>query len=186
MSTAYSDGVFYARNNIVNPSLVAAVKDLEPGVAADIGCGMGPNAEFLTQAGWDVWLVEREDLAVMNLRQRFNPERILQADLRTLDFSLLPKLDLVTCNYVVQHLSAEEVVAFFKAVLGKLKDGGRFVLSNFERKDAVPFEFLARVLTESGCRLAAQNSWGRWDLAHGPAHFHRGVESLWIRQEKGE
>lgn len=45
--SGYSDGFFYAINNHPNPFLVSLATMIRPGVAIDVGSGMGPNAKWL-------------------------------------------------------------------------------------------------------------------------------------------
>lgn len=182
MKSPYSDGVFYAHNVIINPFLVSAVAGLQPGIAVDFGCGMGANVAFLRRAGWQVWMVEREEIAVAELRRKFDPSFVIQADLRQLDFNLLPTCDLVTCNYVVQHLTRDEVAGFLRKAVSCLKPNGLFVLSNFQRADAVPFDELKPTMEGLGSELLSTKEWEREDRDHGPVHFHRGVESLWRKR----
>jgi len=55
---SYSDGVFYAINAHSNPFLVSVAEELSPGVAIDVGSGMGPTAKWLFDHGWKVYVIE--------------------------------------------------------------------------------------------------------------------------------
>ena len=183
MLTPYSDGVFYANNKRINPFLVSCVEMLSPASAVDFGCGMGVNACYLQEKGWIVWVVEREDLAINAVRKYFPHDRIFQSDIREFDFSLLPDVSLVVCNYVLQHLSVVESELFLQKIVEKLPIGGRIMLSIFERENAIDSVTLKKYLMSNKCKLVQEKLWTRWDTDHGPVHFHRGYESFWEREK---
>lgn len=179
MTSAYSDGVFYANNVRINPFLASCVAALSPEIAVDFGCGVGTNALFLQQLGWKVWCVDREDIAINSIRKRIPPERVIQTDIRELDITTLPNYSLVICNYVLQHIAAEEAKLFLLKVAEKLPQGGHLILSIFERDGAIDKSSLKNLLEEHQCKLLQEKCWSRWDYDHGPAHFHNGYESFW-------
>lgn len=184
MTTLYSDGVFYEKNVRINPFLALCVDSLNCGIAIDFGCGVGTNALYLQERGWNVWAVERESIAVSEARTRISSQQVFQDDIREFDFSLLPDYSLITCNYVLQHFSVEEATIFLKKSIDKLSVGGHLILSIFERENAIDEVALKKLLKELSCDLLQEKHWSRWDYDHGPAHFHRGYESFWIKVSK--
>ena len=181
MTNPYSDGVFYANNVRINPFLASCVEALSPDIAVDFGCGMGTNTLYLQQLGWEIWAIEREDIAVNALKEHIPPARVFQKDIRELDFLTLPNYSLAICNYVLQHLSLDESKTFLRTVVEKLPVGGHLVLSIFERDGAIDEVTLKYFMSGIRCKLLQEKSWSRWDYDHGPAHFHKGHESFWER-----
>lgn len=182
MKTVYSDGIFYKNNLRVNPFLASCVSFLSPGIAIDYGCGIGTNAVFLQGLGWNTFVVEREDLAIAEIKTKIPQEQVFQGDLMNFNFSLLPSCDLMTCNYVLQHLPQVDAQKFIDIALKKLKIGGYAVFSIFEREKAISFEMLSSFLERNNCSLLQSKKWTRWDYDHGPTHFHKGIESFWRKQ----
>ena len=181
MQTPYSDGVFYANNTKINPFLASCIENISPNIAVDFGCGIGTNSCYLQQHGWEVWVVEREDIAVNVVKASIPHDRIFHNDIREMDFSLLPNFSLAICNYVLQHLALQEAIFFLQKVVNKLPCGGHVVLSIFERENAIDAAGLKDFLTDSQCQLLQEKTWSRWDYDHGPAHFHKGHESFWLK-----
>jgi hypothetical protein len=54
----YSDGIFYATNNRPNPFLISLAATIRTGVAIDVGSGMAPNANWLFDHWWKVYVFE--------------------------------------------------------------------------------------------------------------------------------
>ena len=182
MNTPYSDGVFYANNIRVNPFLMDSVEELTPGIAIDYGCGIGTNASFLKQKGWDVYVVEREQIAIDSVIKKIEEKNVIQSDILNLDFSILPQCNLFICNYVLQHISKRDAQQFLASACQNLLIGGHAVLSLFERDEAIDEATLENVMISNSCFLQKSKKWSRWDYDHGPAHFHKGFESLWCKQ----
>lgn len=53
-----------------SPLLIKAVKDLQPGRALDIACGVGRHALYLAENGWHVIAVDSSQVGIEILRQR--------------------------------------------------------------------------------------------------------------------
>ncbi len=177
--SSYSDGVFYQANTRVNPFIVSSVRDLAPGVSIDFGCGMGTNSRFLKSREWDTYVVEQEDIPISRLRQFLSPDRIFHEDIRRLDFGILPKADLVLCNYVLQHFSIEEAHAFINNLRKCTSGTAAAVISIFERPGTIDSAHLIKLMDDSGFRLVNEKHWERIDRDHGPVHTHVGYEGLW-------
>ena len=178
--SSYSDGVFYQANTRVNPFIVSSVRDLAPGVSIDFGCGMGTNSRFLKNSGWDTYVVEQEEIPIGFLSQFLSPDRIFHEDIRHLDFGILPKADLVLCNYVLQHFSIDEANYFINNLRKCTSEGAAAVISVFERPGAIDSALLKQFMGDSGFRLVNEKHWERVDRDHGPVHKHVGYEGFWL------
>lgn len=175
----YSDGFFYAINNRPNPFLVSLAATIRPGVAIDVGCGMGPNAKWLFNQGWKVHVIEQEELAVAHLLELFPPELIHIGNAMDVTFDLTEKFDLLTCNYMLQHLSVDDAVMLIKKMLNRMSGGGIQVYSIFELPGVISYTRLKSIMEASGAKLLASKKWSVEDSNHGPVHHHSIVESAW-------
>lgn len=179
MSNQYSDGVFYHNNTRVNPFLVNNINTLIPGTAIDFGCGIGTNASYLKDIGWNVYLIEREDIALATINKSFSNDKVYHQDITKIVFKDLPICDLILCNYVMQHLTIDEAKVFIQNAISILSPNGHLIFSIFEREACIGFSTLVSVMEEQECSLLACKHWSRLDVDHGPAHYHNGVESFW-------
>ena len=183
-STPYSDGVFYAANNRVNPFLIENVLNLTPGVSVDLGCGMGRNSIFLQNFGWKTFLIEREIIALNFLKNNFKPNQIISSDLREVNFSkFFSKIDLVLCNYVLQHLSIESCFDLFEKILPLISANGALFVSLFKRPNSITAIDLEVFLKKHSVICCNKKHWKRWDHDHGPLHFHEGTELFFKRKD---
>lgn len=176
---SYSDGVFYAINTHPNPFLVSVAEELSPGVAIDVGSGMGPNAKWLFDHGWQVHVVEQEKLAIEHLSQLFPCEFIHQGNALQVMLDPDVRFDLLTCNYMLQHLSIDDAISLVRKMTGRMLPGGVQVYSLFEFPGAISFADLTGVMESSGATMLARKSWTVEDANHGPTHHHSIVESAW-------
>jgi SAM-dependent methyltransferase len=55
--------------------LIEAVKELEPGLALDIACGLGRHALYLAERGWQVTAVDSSRVGIEILQQRARSTR---------------------------------------------------------------------------------------------------------------
>lgn len=69
------------------PLLQRAVKDLTPGRALDIACGLGRHAIFLAERGWNVTAVDSSRVGIEKLQQRAR-EAGLTVDARVANLEL--------------------------------------------------------------------------------------------------
>jgi SAM-dependent methyltransferase len=101
-----------------NAHLVAAIADLEPGVALDAGCGHGAEAIWLAASGWQVTAVDFSATALEHARSTAEAvgadvaERIewVEGDLGSWE-PPPGRFDLVSCLYVHVAGSVHEMVA---------------------------------------------------------------------------
>lgn len=183
MNSAYSDGTFYAINHRYNPFIEESVRDLPCGKVADFGCGTGSNLYHLMKAGWDVYGIDQELVAVEKARTLLPPAQVFLSDLDGFDFSVFPQVDLVLCNYVFQHLSYAEIERFMIKISAKINPCGHFILSFFEHRGEVDFAQVSSCFVEQGWTLLQTHSWCREDRDHGQPHIHEGIESFWCKSK---
>jgi SAM-dependent methyltransferase len=108
-----------------NRFVFAELAALAPGRALDLGCGMGRNAVWLAEGGWDVTAVDFSDVAVRRARRLAARRGVrvewLRADLR----NYAPPegaFDLVLLAYV--HLPREERRLVLRRAAAALAPGG--------------------------------------------------------------
>lgn len=175
----YSDGVFYAINNRPNPFLISLAATIRPGVAIDVGSGMGPNAKWLFDQGWKVHVIEQEELAIAHLLELFPCEYIHIGNAMGVTFDSTVKYDLLTCNYMLQHLSIDYAIMLIRKMMDWMSGGGIQVYSLFELPGAISYARLKSIMEASGAGLLASRNRSVEDSNHGPVNHHSIVESAW-------
>lgn len=114
---------------------------LHEGSAIDIGCGLGDNAEALSDAGYDVTAFDLSPRAVQWAQHRFAPTRV---DYRTADLFELPHewhhaFSFVHECYTIQSLKFEFRKNAFAAIAGLVAPGGcLLVICRSRADDAKP------------------------------------------------
>ena len=122
-----------------SPLLIKAIKDLKPGRALDLACGVGRHAIYLAEAGWRVTAVDSSRVGIETLQQRSARERSARipaggsqasclqeinarvADLERHEFHIEPATyDLICDFYYLQR-------DLFSEIRAGVKPGGFFV-----------------------------------------------------------
>ena len=108
-----------------SPLLIKAVKDLKPGCALDIACGVGRHAIYLAEHGWQVTAVDSSRAGIKILQQRLasclHQIDARVADLEKHEFQIQPAAyDLICDFYYLQR-------DLFPAIRAGVKPGGAFV-----------------------------------------------------------
>jgi len=119
----YRSGEHIAREP--SPLLIKAVKDLQPGCALDIACGVGRHAIYLAEHGWRVTAVDSSRVGIEILQQRLasclHPIDARVADLEKHELQIQPAAyDLICDFYYLQR-------NLFPAIRAGVKPGGAFV-----------------------------------------------------------
>ena len=107
------------------PLLERAVKQLTPGRALDIACGVGRHAIFLGKRGWDVTAVDSSRVGIEMLQQRAREAGITidarVANLELSEFQIEPDAyDLICVFYYLQR-------DLFPGIRAGVKPGGTVV-----------------------------------------------------------
>ena len=179
MNSTYSDGKFYAVNKRYNPFVAEMVADLSVGKVVDFGCGIGTNLYNLMMTGWDVYAVDIEPLAIEKAQDILPAKHVFLSDVDSFNFSMIPNVDLVLCNYVFQHLSYEKIERFIMNVSAKTNPNGHFILSFFEHRGNADFGQVSSCFENNGWKIVKKRIWRREDVDHGTPHIHEGIESFW-------
>ncbi len=112
---------------------------LHEGSAIDIGCGLGDNAEALSDAGYDVTAFDLSDTAVGWARRRFPDTRVSYhtADLFDLPEDWRGRFSLVHECYTVQALKGEFRDRAYGAIADLVAPGGSLLVICRWRPDGV-------------------------------------------------
>ena len=127
------------------PVLPAAIEGLRPGKALDFGMGLGRNALFLADQGWEVTGVDLSDEAIRQVstiaRDRGYRLEAIKANLREWDLGK-EKWDLIVAANMHSLL-----VANAERIVTALKPGGLLIVEGFHAdvKDATNFKVTVRV-----------------------------------------
>lgn len=122
-----------------SPLLRTAIKNLKPGRAVDIACGVGRHAIFLAESGWDVTAVDSSRVGIEILQRRARAAGVAVearvADLEAGDFHIGPgAYDLMCVFYYLQR-------DLFSPIRAGVKPGGTVVAAihlNDGKEDAKP------------------------------------------------
>ncbi|MHA1523663.1 MAG: class I SAM-dependent methyltransferase [Alphaproteobacteria bacterium] len=107
------------------------------GDAIDIGCGLGDNAQFLREIGYQVSAFDISPVAITWAQRRF-PEKMIdfrQADLFDLPVEWLGAFDLVHETYTVQAMVGDQRARALRAIAGLVAPGGRLLVITRGRDD---------------------------------------------------
>lgn len=127
----------------------------QPGVAIDLGAGVGNEAVYMANHGWIVYAVEEQAKAVSILESRKDSVSglvPLHADFsQTSTWNSLPQADLIFASYSLPFIPKEEFKAIWDNLRSKLSSGGRFAghffgnqFQGFSSEEAKQMTFLTR------------------------------------------
>ena len=109
--------------NVVFDSLNELVKArIPPGngkKALDIGSGHGRIVSYLVEKGYDVTAVEFNEDFCEELKRKFPNVKVLQEDVRNLNYDENERFDVTTCIELVQNLDKDDLIVLLKT-LGRL------------------------------------------------------------------
>ena len=105
------------------------LKYFSPGPTADIGCGSGRDAAWLTGHGFAATGYDASEGLLAEARQRHPRVRFQQASLPSLDGVPPASFDNVLCETVIMHLPAQDIPASVRRLVEILKPGGALYLS---------------------------------------------------------
>jgi SAM-dependent methyltransferase len=104
--------------------------------ALDIGCGLGTDAVFLAQQGWNVTAIDFVGDAVEATKKRANDAGVkatcIQADIFT--WSCTDKFDLIVDAGCMHNIDRSRLSEYRRKVLGWLSDDAEFILAHWEKR----------------------------------------------------
>ena len=97
-----------------------------PGVAIELGCGIGHGLLFLLEKGFEVYGVDNSAYALGILRERLPigaKAHLIEADMASWP---LPQADVIAAGFSLFFLNQEALEAFMPRVIQAIKPGGLF------------------------------------------------------------
>jgi len=120
--------------NVVFDGLNELVKERIPQgegkKALDVGSGHGRIVSYLVEKGYDVTAVDFNEDFCLELKRRFPNVRVLQEDVRNLNFEENETFDVVTCIELVQNLNKDELVELLRKLGGEVTKSLLINISN--------------------------------------------------------
>lgn len=106
--------------------------DIKEGVALDLGCGPGADAELLAKAGFLVDAIDLSEIAVKNAKERCKDLKVdvLQGDFREFDYRD-EYYSLVYAHNAIPFISKDALITLVKTFMKSLKSGGYAILTVF-------------------------------------------------------
>lgn len=117
-------------------TLVKAIENMKPGIAADYGCGSFRESNYLAEHGWKVYAVDKvEDVKMyLELLPKEIQEKIeFKADSISKEV-VKDNVDLVCAFYSLPFID-HDFYQTMKCILNSIKIGGKFAGSFFGKKD---------------------------------------------------
>jgi SAM-dependent methyltransferase len=126
----------YYKNKMGQPPREIIVEALnlfkKQGKAIDLGCGVGNEAVFLLNKGWEVWAIDSEHQAIQIINKRNDikePEKLTSVVNKFEEESVwdaLPDVDFIYASYSLPFCNQSEFKRVWSHVKQKLIPGGRF------------------------------------------------------------
>ncbi|WP_432562480.1 class I SAM-dependent methyltransferase [Kineococcus sp. SYSU DK003] len=127
-----------------NAALLAAIDDLTPGTALDLGCGEGGDVLHLARAGWQVLGVDVADTAIARAQQHADEAGVgdrVRFERHDLGATFPPgRFDLVTASFLHSFAFLDRVDVLRRGAQAVAPGGSLLVLGHH----TVPGEQLAR------------------------------------------
>jgi hypothetical protein len=120
----------YYQNKAGQPprELVAQVlsRFSHPGIAIDLGSGIGNESGAMVNQGWTVYAVDQQAKALAYMQKSADLIPV-QADFtKASTWNQLPKADLIFASYALPFVSQNDFIRVWTQLCGKLSSGGRF------------------------------------------------------------
>ena len=89
--------------------------------ALDTGFGHGRIVSYLVEKGYEVTAVDFNEDFCLELKRKFPNVRVLQDDVRNLNFDENERFDVVTCIELVQNLDKDDLLSLLRTLGGVTK-----------------------------------------------------------------
>lgn len=156
----------YYKNKLYQPprELIqrAALSFEKPGKAIDLGCGVGNEAVFLLNMGWQVWAIDSQRSAIQLLQNRKDlaaSEKLVPLLAKfdnELDWEKLPLVDFVYASCSLPFCQSQDFLKVWNQMKEKVLPGGRIAshffgcnYQGFSDREKSEMTFLTRKDVES-------------------------------------
>lgn len=107
---------YFAKKYQLTPThseIIAALPDLKPGKALDVGCGTGRNSLYLAQHGFEVDAWDVNAMSIQKLNDVIQAEQITSIHTQTRDLNADPNIDgqydFICCTVVMMFLQRQTI-----------------------------------------------------------------------------
>jgi tellurite methyltransferase len=110
----------------------------EPGLAVDLGCGIGNETVDLLNRGWRVLALDAQSEAISLLEARIPPEQrdLLETRVASFEALALPPVDFIWAGLSLPFCPPEYFGNMWSKITAALKPGGRFAGDFFGNRHA--------------------------------------------------
>ena len=126
----------YYKNKLYQPPQELVQKAIQsfknPGMAIDLGCGIGNEAAFLLKNGWQVWAIDNQTKAIQMLKKRNDIDSFERLVTVTAGFddklkwSDLPSVNLIYACYALPFCQPKQFKHTWDHIKEKILPEGRF------------------------------------------------------------
>lgn len=126
---------FFKFGEKVNKNIEHFIKILpKSGKVLDLGCGMGANGDFFVKNGFKVTCVEKDDVAIDNIKKKFPKINVIKSDILNFSFPA-EEYDLVLVLNVLHFFNLEQIKQIISNTVKSLKKDGLVYLHIFSVND---------------------------------------------------
>lgn len=121
-----------------------------PGVASDLGCGIGNEVMDLLQRGWKVHAIDKESAGIKSLLARVGDDKNLSTSIQAFEsFQQFPKVDVLFSFHALSFYNKEHFERVLRQAIESVNAQGLFVGTLFgPQDDWVQWDFVAGISEE--------------------------------------
>lgn len=117
------------------------------GNVLDLGCGLGANSFFLSEKGFNVTCVDKDENAIYNIKKKFPNIKAVKSDILNFDYQK-DKYELVLILNVLHFFNFQQAKQIIDNTIISLKKGGLIYLQVFSTNDPAFKKTNKNLLTE--------------------------------------